>query len=131
MQFASADNDGAGVLGGRWSRSARPPAVRREFEASEEKSRRRRAEGCLPRFLCRDFSCRLRQVAVYYLWLVRTHGTGEHPAEETIMAKSQKRSGREPKKPKVSKKKDPTPAYLVAESRPIQKIVPDSNSSKH
>ncbi|MDR3435767.1 hypothetical protein [Telmatospirillum sp.] len=47
------------------------------------------------------------------------------------MAKSQNRSGREPKKPKTSKKKHGTPAYLMAESGPVQKIVPDASASKH
>lgn len=48
------------------------------------------------------------------------------------MAKSQKRSSREAKKPKTSKKKHDTPAYLLAEEAPIQKmIVPSASATKH
>jgi hypothetical protein len=47
------------------------------------------------------------------------------------MAKSQKRSSREPKKPKTSKKKHGVPAYLQPESHPVQKIVPEATSSKN
>ncbi len=48
------------------------------------------------------------------------------------MAKGQKRSSREAKKPKTSKKKHDAPAYLMAEQIPVQKIIaPPAGASKH
>jgi hypothetical protein len=47
------------------------------------------------------------------------------------MAKSQKRSGREPKKPKTSKKKHGLAAYQSSEAHPVQKIVPEGTATKH
>jgi hypothetical protein len=48
-----------------------------------------------------------------------------------IMAKSQNHSGREPKKPKTAKKKHGTPAYLLADSPPVVKAMPDASAPKH
>ncbi len=47
------------------------------------------------------------------------------------MAKSQKRSSRESKKPKTSKKRHDAPAYLAADSQPVQKIIPEAGTAKH
>jgi hypothetical protein len=48
-----------------------------------------------------------------------------------IMAKGQKRSGREPKKPKTSKKKHDMPAYMNAEQVAVQKIIESTATTKH
>jgi hypothetical protein len=48
------------------------------------------------------------------------------------MAKSQKHASREPKKPKTSKKKHDTPAYLLAEQASAPKIItPQASTAKH
>ncbi len=48
------------------------------------------------------------------------------------MAKSQKRSSREPKKPKTSKKRHDVPAYQLAEQAAAPKIiVPQAGATKH
>jgi len=48
------------------------------------------------------------------------------------MAKSQKRSSREAKKPKTSKKKHDAPAYLLAEQVSVPKIIaPQASATKH
>lgn len=47
------------------------------------------------------------------------------------MAKSQKRSGREPKKPKTSKKKHETANYLVPQTHTVPKIIPEGAPAKH
>lgn len=48
------------------------------------------------------------------------------------MAKSQKRSGREPKKPKTSKKKHGMAGYMTAEEAAAPKIVlPQAGAAKH
>lgn len=49
------------------------------------------------------------------------------------MAKSQKHSSREPKKPKTSKKKHDMPGYLLAEQAAAAPkiIVPQASATKH
>ena len=48
------------------------------------------------------------------------------------MAKSQKHSSREAKKPKTSKKKHDVPAYQLAEQASAPKIiVPQASATKH
>lgn len=50
--------------------------------------------------------------------------------QEATMAKSQKRSGREPKKPKTQKKKEHIPHYLMGEQQAIPKIIPEAGTAK-
>lgn len=48
------------------------------------------------------------------------------------MAKSQKRSSREAKKPKTAKKKHEMPGYLLAEQATAPKIaIPQAGAAKH
>lgn len=48
------------------------------------------------------------------------------------MAKGQKRSSREAKKPKTSKKKHDMPSYLAHDAaQPVIKGIPEANATKH